>query len=214
MPILILVALMLMIHAPELGATTAAKLDLDALTDNASVVARGKVKSKEARWDAAKTGIWTRHTVDVSEVARGDARTTLEFVTRGGVVGKVGQAISGCGSFEVGDEYVFFLAQDDDKRLQLVGMVQGAFKIDGKRAKNSYAGLTLVDAKTLKALDKEQSAALEFDVADLLKRVKDRVKRAECRVPSPESKSDKATPKVDDPGPGTRDSEQKAPEKK
>lgn len=177
---LFLLLLGLTVVPADLGATTAVKLELDALTDHATVVARGKIKSKEARWNADRTGIWTHHIVDVSDTARGGARTSLEFVTRGGVVGKVGQAVSGSGTFEAGEEHVLFLAEDDEKRLALVGMVQGAFKLRAEGgqtlARNAYTGLRLVNATTLRALGNEGSAPLEFEVSDLLKRVRERVK--------------------------------------
>ena len=205
---------LLLLLAGNLCATTAAKLDLDALTTNSTVVARGKITAKEARWDKDNAAIWTHHTVEVSDVARGDKVKTLEFVTRGGVVGKVGQAVRGSGSFEIGDEHVLFLARDSEKRLQLVGMVQGAFKLsqrEGKTyAKNSYSGLALVDGKTLQALSKEASSPLEFEIGDLLKRVRDKDKTE--REASASGTKDPKTAKTDDPGPATQDPRPVAPE--
>lgn len=184
---LLLLAFLCLACPANLEATTAARLDLDALTDNAAVVVRGKITARQARWDADRKGIWTHHTVDVTDTARGEVRKSLEFVTRGGVVGEVGQAVSGSGSFDVGDELVLFLANDDQRRLQLVGMIQGAFRLrveNGKTlAKNAYTGLRLLNPATLRALTPEQSVPLEFEIGDLLKRVRDRVKAAQAKAP-------------------------------
>jgi hypothetical protein len=172
--------LLLLLVGGTLHATTALKLDLATLTDESSLIVIGKIDSKEAKWDAGKTGIWTHHSLTVSETLKGTHEKTREVVTRGGVVGDTGQEVAGAGSPEIGDEYVFFLWKDDDGRLQLQGMVQGAFKVtetDGvKRAASSLAGLTIVDPDTLKPA-KEAATALEYELADLKKEVADRVKQ-------------------------------------
>jgi hypothetical protein len=172
--------LLLILAAGSLHATTALKLDLATLTDESSLIVIGKVDSKEAKWDAGKTGIWTHHSLTVTETLKGTHEIAREVVTRGGVVGDTGQEVAGAGNLEVGNEYVFFLWEDDDGRLQLQGMVQGAFKVtetDGlKHAKSSLAGLTVVDPITLKPV-KEAATPLEYELADLKKKVADRVKQ-------------------------------------
>ena len=110
-------------------ATMAVKLDLAALADNSALVVVAKLDSKQARWDAAGAGIWTHHSLTVSETLKGEHKASREFVTRGGVVGDRGQHVAGSGTFDVGSEYVFFLWKDDDGRFQLTGMVQGAFAV-------------------------------------------------------------------------------------
>ncbi|MBK8206304.1 MAG: hypothetical protein IPK87_05825 [Planctomycetes bacterium] len=160
-------------------ATMAVKLDLAALADHSALVVVAKLDSKTAKWDAAKTGIWTHHSLTVSETLKGDHAASREFVTRGGVVGDRGQHVAGSGTFDIGTEYVFFLWKDDDGRFQLTGMVQGAFAVSDdngvKRAKNSFTGLTIVDATTLKpAVDK---AALDYTLAELKKQVAVRVRK-------------------------------------
>lgn len=162
-------------------ATMAVKLDLAALTDHSALVVIAKLDSKTAKWDAAKTGIWTHHSLTVSETLKGEHAASREFVTRGGVVGDRGQHVSGSGTFDISTEYVFFLWKDDDGRFQLTGMVQGAFAISDdngvRRAKNSFSGLSIVDAATLKpAADK---APLSYALADLKQAVAARVKAAE-----------------------------------
>jgi len=173
------VSLLLLLCAGTLQATTALQLDLDALTDKSALIVIGKVDSKEAKWDAGRTGIWTHHSITVSETLKGTHEKTREVCIRGGVVGDTGQHVSGAGSLDVGSEYLLFLWKDDDGRWQLQGMVQGAFaitEVEGvKHAKNSLAGLSIVDAATFKPV--KESKPLDYTLADLKKNVADRVKQ-------------------------------------
>ena len=170
--------------AASLSATSALRLDLNTLTDKAEVIVIGKVESKEARWDAGRKGIWTHHDVEVSETLKGTHKAEIEFVTRGGVVGRKGQHVAGAGTFKVGDKYVFFLWRDAKKRLRLLGMVQGAFRIYEKngvsRAKNSYSGLTILNPKTLKpSRRKADKLPMDFTLADFKGRIAKRLKPKE-----------------------------------
>lgn len=164
--------LLFALAASGLQATVAVKLDVATLTEKSELIVVGKVDSKAAKWDAAKTGIWTHHNVSVSETLKGKHEKTRDVVTRGGVVGTTGQNVSGAGNLEVGTEYVFFLWKDDDGRYRLQGMIQGAFEVSDragvKYAKNSLAELSIVDAETLKPM---KTAALEFKFTDLKKEV-------------------------------------------
>ncbi len=176
--------LALALLAPTLGATTALKLDLETLTDNAEVIVRAKIDSVEARWNATNTGIWTHHGVSVSSTLKGEHQAKQEFLTRGGAVGSKAQHVAGSGSFSAGEEYVLFLWRDENKDLQLVGMVQGALaikEVDGvTRAVGSFAGLTLVD-KELKPLAESDRAPLEFAYSDLSDKISNRLKAAEAK---------------------------------
>jgi hypothetical protein len=175
----LLLLLLLAGAGSSLHATTALKLDLATLSDKSSLIVVGKLDSKEAKWDAGKTAIWTHHTLTVSETLKGTHEKSREVCIRGGVVGDTGQHVAGAGSLEVGSEYVLFLWKDDDGRYQLQGMVQGAFaitEVEGvKRAKNSTAGQTIIDASTLKPV--KESKPLDYTLADLKKEVADRVKQ-------------------------------------
>jgi hypothetical protein len=166
-----------------LHATVALKLDVATLTEKSELILIGKVDSSTAKWDAAKTGIWTHHDVTVSETLKGKHEKTRDVVIRGGVVGEVGQAVAGSGNLEIGAEYLFFLWKDDDGRYRLQGMAQGAFEISEregvKYAANSLSGMTIVDAKTLKpSRDKADKLPLELKLSELKKQVADNQKPA------------------------------------
>lgn len=175
-PARLLLLLVLLAVASPAWATSVLKLDADTLAAKAERVVRAKVNSSEARWDAARTGIWTHHSLAVSETLKGDAAAAAEVVTRGGVVGDVGQHVAGAGNLEAGAEYVFFLWKDSDSRWQLLGMAQGALKISQKDgadwAENTLSGLTVLDPVTLQPSANEadrQPVSLKY--ADLKAKV-------------------------------------------
>ena len=175
----LLLGILLTAGAAGLQATLAVKLDLATLTEKSELIIVGKVDTKAAKWDAAKTGIWTHHDVSVSETLKGKHEKTRDVVTRGGVVGAIGQNVAGSGSLDIGTQYVFFLWKDDDGRYRLQGMVQGAFVLSEregvKHAKNSLSGLSTVDPLTLKPT---KESAIEYKFADLKKAVAEQQKAA------------------------------------
>src|SRR5690606_37478934 len=91
-----------LLGASALCATSAIKLDIATLTEKSEVVIIGTVNSRESRWDADKTGIWTHHDVTVSETLKGEHLATRDVVIRGGMVGEIGQHVSGAGNLEDG----------------------------------------------------------------------------------------------------------------
>ncbi|MBK9976068.1 MAG: hypothetical protein IPP14_14945 [Planctomycetes bacterium] len=180
----LLIALLL-VFAPVAYATTALKLSLDKLTDTSSRIVVAKAGASEARWDAAKTGIWTHVSVTISETLKGDSEKTLDVAIRGGVVGTVGQHVAGAGNLEKDKEYLLFLWKDDAGRWQLQGMIQGAFALETRQnvvyARNSLTGLTIVDAATLKpAADK---AAVELKLSDARTSIAARIKANQPEQP-------------------------------
>jgi hypothetical protein len=171
-----------LLSASALSATSALQLDLETLTEKSELIIVGTVNSRECRWDAAKAGIWTHHDVTVSETLKGTHEAKRDVVIRGGVVGEIGQHVSGAGNLEDGAKYVFFLWKDDDGRYRLQGMIQGAFKVSEvegvEHAKNSLSGLTLVDPDTMQPR-KDEAAALEYTLTELKKNVAKLTKEAE-----------------------------------
>ncbi|MBP9891713.1 MAG: hypothetical protein KBG84_07375 [Planctomycetes bacterium] len=171
--------LLLLLFAPALSATVALKLDVETLTDKSDIIVRAKIDSVEARWNAANTGIWTHHALTVSATLKGEHEAARTFLTRGGAVGSKAQHVAGSGNFKVGEEFVLFLWRDEDKNLQLVGMVQGALAIKDvegvTRAVGSFAGLTLVNSE-LKPLPESDRTPLDFKYADLTDKISARIK--------------------------------------
>jgi hypothetical protein len=176
----LLLGLVLVLCAGAAYATSAVQLDVAALTEKSSLIVVGTVDSKECKWDAGKAGIWTHYELTVAETLKGTHEKSREVVIRGGVVGEIGQHVSGAGSLDKGAEYVLFLWKDDDGRLRLQGMRQGAFKVSEregvKYATNSLSGLRILDPETMKL---KKASALEFELSALKSEVKDLVKAGE-----------------------------------
>jgi hypothetical protein len=159
-----------------LGATSAIKLDFGTLTDKSARIVIAKAGKSEARWDAGRTAIWTHFDVTVSETLKGDAVKDMQVSIRGGVVGNIGQNVSGGGNLEKDKEYLLFLWKDDAGLWRLQGMIQGAFAIETRDgvpyAKNSLTGLTILDPTTLKP--NGDQAATELKLSDARARIKAR----------------------------------------
>jgi hypothetical protein len=157
----------LLLLAASAGATMAVRLELPALTQHSSSVVIARVQAAHARWDEQRAGIWTHYTLSVRETLKGAHRAAREVVIRGGVVGDIGQHVAGAGGLEVGQEYVLFTWRDSAGRERLTGMVQGALRVENGRARNSFAGLTLVDPVTLQPVALERRMPLDLTLDEL-----------------------------------------------
>lgn len=119
-------------------ATTLIALDVPAMSRSADAIVQGRVQKVEARQSKDGARIMTYATVEVAESLKGQGVSTVEVVQPGGVVGDVGQRVSGTARLQVGDEVVVFLERRGPARFMLVGMAQGCFRVerssDGKAA--------------------------------------------------------------------------------
>jgi hypothetical protein len=107
------------------NATTARHTSLAELVRGSELVVLGTTEAREAFWDGGR--IYTRSTVRIEEVWAGTKpkRDTVEVLTLGGVVGDLGQRVSGVANLPVGGRVVLFLATDDRGRYRTAGMAQG-----------------------------------------------------------------------------------------
>ncbi len=113
-------------------ATTAARASLPELVAGADLVVLGTAGTPASEWDGGR--IVTRVPVTVEEVWAGDApATVVEVVTLGGVVGEIGQTVSGAPRLRRGERVVLCLRQREG-RLRVVEMTQGAFFVVGPPA--------------------------------------------------------------------------------
>jgi hypothetical protein len=147
------VAALLVFASPAL-ATTMVALDVPTLTQKADVIVRGTVRSSGARWSGDNRRIFTQVEIDVVESLKGEPLKTVSVVQPGGVVGDIGQKVSGVATYEEGEEVVLFLARRGPL-FQTLGLAQGKFRVlrssDGKAAfasPDSESEALLLDAKT------------------------------------------------------------------
>ena len=155
-----------------LSAAVAKKLSMEYLVENAKAIVHGKVKSMEAAWDKDKKAIWTEIEIEIEKTFKGDAKNTINVFVRGGQVGDIAQEVAGSPNFSKGHEVVVFCWEDSNKKLQILGMAQGKFKVyfgkdEKKYVKNSLSGLTLVDDNG-KLLDKKKYLPTEMKLTEFL----------------------------------------------
>jgi hypothetical protein len=83
------------------------------LSKKADVILTGKVTEKQSSWNASKTRIYTKTTVEVDEYLKGShTATSVEIITPGGEVGDVGELYTHMPTFRNNEEVVVFLKKD------------------------------------------------------------------------------------------------------
>jgi hypothetical protein len=86
------------------------------LSKKADVILTGKVKEKESSWNASKTRIYTKTTVQVEEYLKGNnTETTIQITYPGGEVGNVGELYTHMPTFDYEEEVLVFLKKDKKK---------------------------------------------------------------------------------------------------
>jgi hypothetical protein len=112
------------------AATAMISADVDELTRRSDAVVRGTVQRAESRWSADGRRILTDVEISVAEALKGSPGKRVIVQQPGGVVGDIGQKVSGQASFQVGEEVVVFLGRHGDQRYQVTGMAQGKFRVE------------------------------------------------------------------------------------
>jgi len=103
------------------------------IAEQAELIIIGKVVDLNAAWDAKKTSIQTRVTVDVYEYLKGESEAkTQSFVMMGGTVGDVAMNVEQAPPIQVGEMVVLFLGANQElinKEMTIVGFNQGKYTI-------------------------------------------------------------------------------------
>ncbi|UCF65771.1 MAG: hypothetical protein JSW33_08045 [bacterium] len=83
------------------------------LSQKADVIVTGKVTEKESSWNASKTRIYTKTTIQVDEYLKGTSNeNTVQITSRGGEVGDVGELYTHMPRFDNDEEVLVFLKRD------------------------------------------------------------------------------------------------------
>ena len=82
------------------------------LTNQADVVAVGKVSAMKSEWNTDKTRIVTRVTVSVHEYLKGGGEQQMSILTPGGEIGEIGEIYSGTARFTENEEVVVFARKE------------------------------------------------------------------------------------------------------
>ncbi|MCA2977613.1 MAG: hypothetical protein INH37_04965 [Myxococcaceae bacterium] len=111
------------------SATVVLAMSMEEMTVRSPVVVRGVVHRVDPQWTEGRTGIWTYAEVVVKEVLKGGARATVLVKQPGGVIGDVGQRVSGVATFAPGEEVVLFLEPAADEPHTFVPYAMAASKV-------------------------------------------------------------------------------------
>lgn len=144
-------------------------LTLGELADQATIVVQAKVTGAESAWDAARAGIWTHYSLDVSTTFKGSYGNDDPVAHgRGGQVGNQVQSVSGEPTLSTGSEYLLFLQKNDAGMYRMLGKSQGIFTIarpegGAATASNSFTGIQVVGSDGKQVAEKVGRISEELD---------------------------------------------------
>ena len=100
----LLVTLLINFNAAAQGSCMLVPLTLDSRVQQSSVIIEGKVLGQESFWGIGRRNIFTRNTVLVYKVFKGNVISgTVDIITEGGKIGEIEQILSSTLSLHVGD---------------------------------------------------------------------------------------------------------------
>ena len=135
-------------------------LKIKNLTRGADIIVTGKVTKKTAGWNDNKTRIYTKTTLQVDEVLKGNSRgTAVEITYPGGEVDGIGELYTHTATFEKDEEVLVFLKKDEKS--------QGYKVLNGEEGKITVPR----DTKT-----KEKTSSSDMQIDDLKSQIKSYIK--------------------------------------
>ncbi len=159
-------------------ATVLVKLSTRQLTEQAQIVARGRVLGQRVVSEGGR--LWTESTLRVEQAFKGSARRGQTVILRqpGGELGRLGMRVAGVARFRIGEEALVFASQAGPSHIP-VGMCQGKFELlrdraGVTRARRDLSGAGFVrfapDGRML--LEHEHAPEADRALADLLGEVR------------------------------------------
>jgi len=111
-------------------ATSLAPLTIEQMTDGATWIVEGTVQEVWTEIDAETGRVWTRASLDVTDVLKGPSDpTTLVIDSEGGTSGAVTTTISGRAQFSEGEDVFVFLDVVRGERLVPVAKYMGKYTL-------------------------------------------------------------------------------------
>lgn len=124
-------AFVLALAVPALAmATSGRQQTLDGLTKASSEVVRGRVVSKESRWNEDRTLIVTDVVLQVTEAFKGRDASQVTLEVFGGRVDDLVLEVVGGPNFKLGEDVLVFARRGADGRLRLPGLWQAKFTVE------------------------------------------------------------------------------------
>ncbi|WP_282136889.1 T9SS type A sorting domain-containing protein [Seonamhaeicola maritimus] len=139
--------------------------------DFSSQIVEGEVIGKESFWDEARRHIYTKQTIKVYKVFKGQQYETVEIITKGGVVDLEAEVVSHSLQLRKGDLGVFMLKQKNlgvaskgaiSKTFEAVSGVQGFYKYDLSKDKVINSFITINDIENNFYKDIQAQTKLKF----------------------------------------------------
>jgi hypothetical protein len=124
---LLAIAAVLTFCLGPLHSATLQQLSMNDLIIKSTAIVHGKVASSSPAFSGKL--IYTHYTIQVSERFKGGNQTSIDVVVPGGTVGNLRQSFSGTPTFNLGDDYVFFLWTSRAGLTQVLGLTQGLFAV-------------------------------------------------------------------------------------
>lgn len=110
--------------------TVVVRQTVEEMSRAAPIIVRVRVGPSQAAWDEGHRRIWTWTEVRVTEPLKGEAPATFLVKQPGGVVGPVGQAVSGAARFAEGQDCLLFLLPAPDEKGAFLPWALAASKVD------------------------------------------------------------------------------------
>jgi hypothetical protein len=103
---------------------------IESLAQQADAIVVGKVTSVRSEWNADKTKIITKVSLDVDEYVKGQAAgKTLVITHMGGEVDGVGELYTNAPHFSAGEDVLVFVKKDSKNNLNVTGGNEGKFSV-------------------------------------------------------------------------------------
>jgi len=116
--------------AAPASATTVTPLTIEQMTDGATWIVEGNIREVWTEIDAETGRVWTRASLDVTDVLKGPSDpTTLVIDSEGGASGAVTTSISGRSQFSEGEDIFVFLDVVRGDRLVPIAKSMGKYTL-------------------------------------------------------------------------------------
>jgi hypothetical protein len=129
-PVVLLAAVVAVLAALPVRATVLAPADITELSREAAFIVRGTIVEITPRWADGRRRIDTVITLDVRQVLKGDAVSSVSFKVPGGEMGRYRSVMIGAPSFRVGEEVILFLGARAPALPHLLGLGQGVYRVE------------------------------------------------------------------------------------
>jgi hypothetical protein len=141
-------AMLAVMLAAPLSATTVARLSLAQLVQRADLIVQGQVQSVYSEWDKERRLVFTYVSIRVEDPLKGERRQSVLIRQIGGSIGTIEMSVAGLPQFKSGERALVFLKRQDATTFQVVGMNQGLYRIVQDSAVSDASGMDLFDRET------------------------------------------------------------------